>query len=194
MNLRAGQPHVSWFDSWPAARSMLGVTAIWMWCWTLSPSSTKLLMNRAVHSLPNMPLWHMINVKLEFRLRQARLLLAVLFITLYGVTCWGLLGAVGTVGSWWAEYEHSEGCSLGVRRQWEERKLGFRGHWEERSLKMWGGVEKNLAWVLGESDKQNKGPERKAARRTCSENRFALCSLHLTFRRLTSTIVDVPQR
>jgi len=42
-----------------------------------------------------------------------------------------------------------------------------------------GGVEKSLAWVLGESDKQNKGPEKKAARRTCSENRFALSRLHL---------------
>jgi hypothetical protein len=33
-----------------------------------SPSSAKLLMNRAVPALPNMPLWHMINVKLEFAL------------------------------------------------------------------------------------------------------------------------------
>jgi hypothetical protein len=39
----------------------------------ISPSGTKLLMNRAVPALPDMPLWHMINVKLEFRLRQARL-------------------------------------------------------------------------------------------------------------------------
>jgi hypothetical protein len=30
-------------------------------------------MNRAVPALPNMPLWHMINAKLEFRLRQVRL-------------------------------------------------------------------------------------------------------------------------
>lgn len=42
-----------------------------------------------------------------------------------------------------------------------------------------GDIGKSMAWVLGESDKQNKAPEKKTARRTCSENRFSVCSLHL---------------
>ena len=42
-----------------------------------------------------MPLWHMINVKLEFRLRQARLLLAVLLLRYMACRvgdCWAQLG------------------------------------------------------------------------------------------------------
>ena len=80
------ESHVSWPDSSPGQMIFLSVESVQagdtLFAWdyngfdvmlNTSPSSTKLLMDRAVPALPNMPFWHMINVKLEFRLRQVRL-------------------------------------------------------------------------------------------------------------------------
>ena len=39
-----------------------------------------------------------------------------------------------------------------------------------------GGIRKNMAWVLGESDKQNKGPEKK----TVEELAVRIVSLSVT--------------